>query len=164
MNNKEVVYSYLEDKKVEFTRSCHAPIYTIEELVQMDIENKDKIPKNLFLRNDSGNQHYIITIAQHKEVDLKDLRKQIGSSRLGFASEDRLMKYLKLKKGAVSPLGILNDTSMKVKVYLDEDLRDSQVIGVHPNENDETVWLSFKAIKQVVELHGNPFGLVKIEE
>jgi Ala-tRNA(Pro) deacylase len=162
MNNKEVVYSYLKENKVDFTRSIHVPIYTIDELLQLDLSNKDKIPKNLFLRNDSGNQHYIVTIAQHKEVNLKELRKQIGSSRLGFASEERLMNYLKLKKGSVSPLGILNDDSKKVHVYLDQDLVNAQIIGVHPNENDETVWLSFQSIKEIVESHGNLFGLVRI--
>ena len=80
---------------------------------------------------------------EHSEtVDLKALRRQIGSSHLGFASEDRLMTHLGLHKGEVTPLGILNDSSCTMEVLLDEDLFSEEVIGVHPNTNTATVFLS----------------------
>lgn len=162
MNNKEKVYKYLDQHNISYTVSEHPPIHTIDALDEYDIPNKDKIAKNLFLRNDNGKKHYLITIRQDKTVDLKELRKKIDSSRLSFASEERLMEQLGLKKGSVTPLGVINNTNTKVEVYFDEDLVDEEIIGVHPNENDATVWLSYRSIKQIIESMGNIFGTVNV--
>lgn len=162
MNNKEKVYNYLDQLNIKYCVSEHLPIYTIDALGEYDIPNKDKIAKNLFLRNDNGKKHYIITIRQDKQVDLKDLREKIGSSRLSFASEDRLMKHLGLTKGSVTPLGVINNEDKQVEVYFDEDLVGEEIIGVHPNENDATVWLSYHSIRQIIEDRGNVFGTVNV--
>lgn len=127
MNNKEKVYKYLDQNKIIYSVSEHPPIHTIDALDGHDIPNKDKIAKNLFLRNDNGKKHYLITIRQDKTVDIKDLREKIGSSRLSFASEERLMDQLGLKKGSVTPLGVLNNQNTKVEVYFDEDLVDEEI-------------------------------------
>lgn len=162
MNSKEKVYEYLDQHNITYTVSEHPPIHTIDALEEYDIPNKDKIAKNLFLRNDNGKKHYLITIRQDKKVDLKDLREKIGSSRLSFASEERLMEQLGLTKGSVTPLGVINNKSTKVEVYFDKDLVDEEIIGVHPNENDATVWLSYQSIKQIIESIGNVFGTVNV--
>lgn len=163
MDKKEQVYHYLDELHVTYEVSVHPPIDTIDALDGYQIPNKDKIAKNLFLRNDNGKKHYLITVRQDKQVDLKALREAIKSSRLSFASEERLQKHLGLLKGSVTPLGVMNNEDGKVEVYLDEDLKDEPIIGVHPNENNATVWLSFAAIKKVVEQSGNFFSTVKID-
>lgn len=162
MNNKEKVYAYLNGNNINYSVSEHPPIFTIDALDEYAIPNKDKIAKNLFLRNDNGKKHYLITVRQDKQVDLKDLREKIGSSRLSFASEERLLKHLGLTKGSVTPLGVINELDIQVEVYFDEDLMSEEIIGVHPNENDATVWLSFESIKQVIESMGNVFGTVSV--
>jgi len=162
MNNKEKVYKYLDEHNIAYSVTEHPPIHTIDALDEYDIPNKDKIAKNLFLRNDNGKKHYLITIKQDKKVDLRDLREKIGSSRLSFASEERLMDQLGLTKGSVTPLGVINNHSTNVEVYFDEDLVDEEVIGVHPNENDATVWLSYQSIKKIIESKGNIFGTVNV--
>jgi Ala-tRNA(Pro) deacylase len=163
MNKKEKVYQYLRELNITYTVSEHPPIHTIDALDEYNIPNKDKIAKNLFLRNDNGKKHYIITVRQDKQVDLKDLREKIGSSRLSFASEERLMKHLGLTKGSVTPLGVINNEDRQVEVYFDEDLVSEEIIGVHPNENDVTVWLSFQALRTAIENNGNLFGIVCIQ-
>lgn len=164
MDKKEKVYKYLDELHISYQVSTHPPIYTIEEIEQYDIPDKDKIAKNLFLRNDNGKKHYLLTIRQDKQVDLKSLREKIGSSRLSFASEDRLQKQLGLLKGSVTPLGVINNEDCKVEVYFDCDLVDEERIGVHPNENDATVWISYQDIKKAVESSGNYFATIEIEE
>ncbi|WP_099469371.1 prolyl-tRNA synthetase associated domain-containing protein [Konateibacter massiliensis] len=162
MSKKEKVYAYLDELHISYKVSEHPPIFTIEELEEFDIPHKDKIAKNLFLRNDNGKKHYLITLRQDKQVDLKDLKDRIGSSRLSFASEERLMRQLGLSKGSVTPLGVINNEDNSVEVWFDKDLIDEPVIGVHPNENDATVWLSYAELKRVVEHRGNFFGTAYI--
>ena len=44
------------------------------------------------------------------------------------ANEEELKYYLGLKKGSVTPLGILNDVHAKVKVIIDKDIKKLEYI------------------------------------
>jgi len=162
MDNKQKVYAKLDELGINYKVSNHPPIFTIDALDGYDIPDKDLIAKNLFLRNDNGKKHYLVVLKQDKQADLKDLRKKIGSSRLSFASEERLLKHLGLSKGSVTPLGIINDLDSTVELVFDKDLVDEMIIGVHPNENDATVWMSFLDLKSVIEHMGHKMAYVEI--
>lgn len=160
---KKAVIEYLDSMQIEYEVIDHDAIFTITQLEEIDdFKDKDKIAKNLFLRNDNGKKHYLVLVRSDKTVDLKDLRKQIGSSRLSFGSEERLMKHLKLTKGSVSPLAIINDDTKSIPVYIDIDLKTEKKIGVHPNINTSTVWLSHDELVKAITLHGNPISHVTI--
>ena len=92
----------------------------------------EDVCKNLFLRDDRGKRHFLVVLDEAKSADLKAIRAQIGSSRLSFASEDRLMEHLGLIKGAVTPLGVLNDCAEGVEVLMDEDLRGARASASTP--------------------------------
>ena len=97
-----------------------------------------------------------------KTVDLKALRGQLGTSALSFASEDRLKRFLGLEKGAVTPLGILNDEARAVEVLFDRDLAGLPSLGVHPNRNTATVFLAFSDLEFLIRSHGNSVSFVAI--
>lgn len=138
------------------------PVYTIEEIDDLQYDTGGIVAKNLFLRNDNGKQHYLVVLEKSKTADLKQLRNELNSSRLSFASEDRLYKYLKLNKGSVTPLGIINDKECSVEVVFDKDLLDKEKIGVHPNDNTATVFIAFNDLIRVIESNGNKITYVKI--
>ena len=62
--------------------------------------------------------------------------------RLGFASAERLMRYLGVIPGAVTPLAALNDHSGAVTVVLDAAVLKDALINVHPLHNAATTALS----------------------
>ena len=68
--------------------------------------------------------------------------------------------YLKLPQGSVSPLGILNDESRSVIFAADAALASLPAIGVHPNDNTATVFLSFADLRRIIEAHGNSVVLI----
>jgi len=103
-----------------------------------------------------------VVLGKDKKADLKELRKQLGSSALSFASEQRLEKYLMLSKGSVSPLGIINDTNREVEVAFDVELTTKEILGIHPNDNTATVLLSFADLKKVIEINGNTIKYVTV--
>ena len=70
------------------------------------------------------------------------------------------MSILKLSPGSVTPLGLLNDESSTVGLYLDDEFTD--LIGVHPNENTATVWLTVSDLLTIIKEHGNPAHIIKI--
>lgn len=63
---------------------------------------------------------------------MKAIARQLPSSRLCFASEERLEQCLGLKKGAVTPLGLIHESGRAVKVLFDRDLKGLERAGFHP--------------------------------
>ncbi|MDD2482487.1 MAG: prolyl-tRNA synthetase associated domain-containing protein, partial [Lutispora sp.] len=122
MEAKQKVYEKLDAMSINYEVINHPAVYTIEEMDNLGITAKADICKNLFVRDAKGKKHYLIVLCKDKRADLSNLASQIGSTKLSFASDERLDKYLGLKKGAVSPLGIINDTNKDVEVVFDKDL------------------------------------------
>ena len=67
---------------------------------------------------------------------------------------------MKLKKGAVTPLGVLNDENCAVEVFFDKDFLEMEKIGVHPNENTASVYLSPDDLLNIIREHGNSLEIV----
>ena len=76
--------------------------------------------KNLFICDNKGKQHFLVTIPDEKSVDLKLFSEALGVKKLRFASANRLQKHLKLEPGAVTILGVMNDDDLQVRVVVDQ--------------------------------------------
>ena len=76
-------------------------------------------------------------------------------------SAEELLAVMRLTPGAVTPLGILNDTDRRVHFYLDTEFVGGR-IAVHPNENTATVLLKTKDLLQIIKEHGNAVDVVSI--
>ena len=90
------------------------------------------------------------------------IRQRLDSRPLTFASEESLNEFLGLKRGAVTPFGIINDAGHKVKVIFDKDIFNFDKIGVHPNDNTATVWLAPGDMKRLIENNGNETIVIEI--
>ena len=99
MIDKNQIYDILNKSGFEYKVFEHIPVYTIDEIDALSIPGKENIAKNLFLRDDKGKKHYLVTLPGYKKLDIKELSVKIKSRKLSFASEQRLEKYLGLKKG-----------------------------------------------------------------
>ena len=158
--HKNEVYALLNDKCIPYEAVEHEAVFTMEEMERAGIDAHGCICKNLFLRDAKGRQHYLVTVPDERRVDLKWLSTALGSSKLSFASAERLDTYLKLPQGSVSPFGILNDESRSVIFAADAALALLPAIGVHPNDNTATVFLSFADLRRIIEAHGNSVVLI----
>ena len=164
MSQRQAVLSILEQSGIPFRLVMHPAVYTIEEIQQEGIEGRERIVKNLFLRNAKGNQHYLVLLCGDKNADLKALQREIGCSRLSFGSSERLMAQMGLTPGSVSPLGIINNADHQLMVLVDEDVLQMEEIGVHPNENTATVFLRVADLLRLIQEQGNPVRVVPIAE
>lgn len=162
MEPKQKVLDTLDRLAVKYEITEHDPVYTIEDMDNLEITGLGDVCKNLFLRDDKGRRHFLVVLDKGKSADIKSIQQQIESTRLSFASDERLDKYLKLKRGEVSPLGIINDTEKKVEVVLDKDIVGRERLGFHPNVNTATVWISFDGLRRVIEANGNSIKYVTI--
>ena len=105
MDERARVLEKLDELRVAYEMDVHEPVYTIEAMVALGLDKKGIVVKNLFLRDAKGKRHFLVVLPGDRQGDLKAIRDQLGSTALSFGSEERLMRCLKLTKGAVSPLG-----------------------------------------------------------
>jgi len=156
------VYQKLEELNIEYENHDHPAVFTSEEATKYWKDIKGAHCKNLFLRNHKGNQHYLVVVGFHKQVQLKAMEKTIGATRLSFASEKRLDKYLKIKPGSVSPFGLINDVENHVKVILDTELENAAFVNFHPNINTSTLTISINAFKEFLNWSGNEYRFLEL--
>ena len=162
LENREKVFRYLEQLGLEYSVTEHPAVYTIEEMNGLGINLLGDVCKNLFLRDSSGKRHFLVTMPSDRKAPLKILQQQLGTSRLGFASEDRLARFLKLHQGEVSPFGVLNDDDCAVELVFDSALEGNPRLGLHPNDNTATVWISFENLCKAIAAHGNRMHILPL--
>lgn len=159
--NKQEVYEFLQAQGVTYEVTEHKAVYNMDELAEVELPYPEADAKNLFVRDDKKSSYYLITVRGSKRVDLQEFRKAYGTRRLSFASAEDLVRLLGLFPGSVTPLGLLNNTERNVKLFLDSDFADDDLIGVHPNENTATVWLKAGDLVRLIREHGNEVELIK---
>lgn len=130
---KEIkVYNLLDSLGIEYERTDHEEANTMEACNAIDKILDVIICKNLFLCNRQETQFYLLMMPGDKPFKTKDLSKQIGSARLSFGREEFMEEYLDIKPGAVSIMGLMNDTGHHVQLLMDKPVADSEYLGCHP--------------------------------
>ena len=149
------VYEVLDGLGIPYVRHVHPPVATVAEAVEHWKGMAGAFCKNLFVRNKPGKRHYLI-IAEHlKPLDLLALSHTLGDSRLSFASDERMMRFLGVHPGAVSPFGLINDEKHEVIVVLDEELTRAGFVNFHPNVNTATLTVSSADLMKFLKARGN---------
>lgn len=163
--NKQQIYDYLQENSIWHEITEHKAVYNMAELAEVPCPYPEADAKNLFVRDDKKQNYYLITVKGEKRVNLKAFRKAQGTRNLSFASAEDLLERLALIPGAVTPLGVLNDETRSVQVFLDQDfLQEPGLVGVHPNENTATVWLKTEDLIRIIREHGNEVATFRCEE
>ena len=145
----------LRELGIAYTRHEHPPVATVEEASQHWAGIDATHCKNLFLRNQKGNRHYLVVLTASKKADLKAVADQIGDGKLSFGSPERLMTHLGLTPGSVSPFGLINDGEHAVRVALDRDFQTAARLAFHPNINTVTLTIAAADFKKFLDACGN---------
>jgi Ala-tRNA(Pro) deacylase len=132
MNGSEKLYQLLENMNIPFEYLEHPEAPTIEIARQYWKGHDAKHCKNLFFRNHKGNRHYLVILDCDCDMDIHSIEKMLHQGKLSFASEQRMMKYLGVAPGSVSPFGLINDHENHVHVFLDRHLQHAQRLSFHP--------------------------------
>lgn len=99
------------------------------------------ICKNLLLTPRNRSAFYLLAMPGDKPFVTRDLSKQIGSSRLSFATAEDLEQLLGVQPGSASVLGLLNDKEHRVTLVLDRAVAESRWFGCHPCRNTSSLRL-----------------------
>ena len=139
---KEIrVYDFLDKLGVEYQRVDHEAAMTMEACEEIDrtLGDGTAICKNLFLCNRQETDFYLLLMPGDKPFKTKNLSAQIGSARLSFAKQEYMEKYLDIRPGAVSVMGLMNDHENHVQLLVDEDVMKGEYLGCHPCVNTSSM-------------------------
>ena len=177
---QERVFNYLRERNIPFTCYSHPEGKTIEEAKRWWKDDGSVHCKNIFMRNHKGNQHYLICFHCDHDLDIHDLEARLkqalqaqgtpSGGKLSFASPERMMKYLGLEPGSVSPFGLINDTDHHVYLFLDAALREDssykdpskKALSFHPNDCRGTVVIALEDFERYLAEVGNAYEYIRL--
>ena len=90
------------------------------------------------------------------------IEKQLHQGKLSFASEPRLMKYLGVTPGSVTPFGLINDTEHHVHVFLDRQLQQAERVSFHPCINTASLMIARADLERFLQYMGNPYEWIDL--
>jgi len=145
---------WLAEHNIQYVLHTHPAVFTVPEAR----EHCGHIPgthcKNLFLKNKKSGQLYLITIPHEKRLDLNTFRRMIDAPKIRFAGPEDLSEILGISAGAVSPLGLINDTNHEVIFMVDEIIWNADEICCHPNVNTETLQIPRSDFQKLIKATG----------
>jgi Ala-tRNA(Pro) deacylase len=156
------VHERLAALGIVFERYEHPPVATAAEADEHWAGIDATHCKNLFLRNQKGDRHYLVIIVHTKRADLRAVAAQIGDGKLSFASPQRLMSHLGVTPGSVSHFGLIHDRKTHVRLFLDRDLKTAGRISFHPNINTSTLTMAFADFERFVAACGHVVRYVDV--
>ena len=151
-------YDLLDSLNVPYQRIDHEAAMTMEACVEIDKALDATICKNLLLCNRQCTQFYLLMLPGEKHFKTSVFSKQIGSSRLSFASPEHMEQFLDITPGSVSVLGLMNDHDNAVELIIDEDILKGEYFGCHPCINTSSLRLKTADLmeKIIPAMHHTP--------
>lgn len=162
MNGNPKLYELLKQLNIAFDYYEHPPIPTVEEAKKYWADVDATHCKNLFFRNHKGNKHYLVVLEHRQQLDIRSIEQLLKQGKLSFASPERLMKYLGVQPGSVTPLALMNDTENHVKLFLDENLKSSERISFHPCVNTASIVLRYNDFTYFLDYVGNEYEYLQV--
>lgn len=154
--------AFLADLGISVSTVRHPPLFTVADSQALRGEVPGGHTKNLFLKDKKDN-YFLVTVGEEAVVDLKQIHNLIGAaSRVSFGKPEMLMELLGVIPGAVTVFGLINDTTGRVKVVLDQALMSHDIINGHPLTNEATTAIAAADLVRFVEATGHDAVILKV--
>ncbi|MFZ4546792.1 MAG: prolyl-tRNA synthetase associated domain-containing protein [Bacteroidales bacterium] len=162
MNGDPKLFEILSQQGIDFEYYEHPPAPTIQEAMKYWKDLEATHCKNLFFRNHKGNQHYLVILEHTQQMGIHGLEKQLKQGKLSFASDQRMMKYLGVTPGSVTPFGLINDAEHHVHVFIDQNLTKSKSISFHPCINTASIIVKWEGFLKFLEFTQNKIEYIQL--
>lgn len=157
--DKENTLRWLDDHDISYQVYHHQPIFTVEQSKDID----DSIPwshtKNLFIKTKKWDYH-MISILSDKRLDSKIFKSSTGIKDFSFATADQLYDQIGIYPWSVGIFGLINNPS--IKLYIDNQIRESTHAWRHPNDNSATVVLSHDMLVKYLHTIGVSYDIISL--
>jgi Ala-tRNA(Pro) deacylase len=142
-----------------YERIEHPAVFTCAEAELYRPAVQAASTKNLFLCDKKARRFFLAVTACEKRIMLDELALQLGVPHLRFGSEDNLMRLLGVGRGAVTMMGLANDTEQRVELWIDADIWEADAFLSHPLVNTATLILAKAELERFFKLTGHTLHL-----
>ena len=146
-------YALLNELGIDFDRVDHDQADTMEDCAAISAVLGADICKNLVLTPRNRKTFYLLCLPGDKHFLTKDFSKQIGSSRLSFATGEDMVELLGCHPGSASVLGLMNDPDHRVVLALDKAVVEQEYFGCHPCRNTSSLRFKTQDLLEVFLRH-----------
>jgi Ala-tRNA(Pro) deacylase len=146
---------FMDVNQFVYERLEHPAVFTCEEADRYHVGIEAVHTKNLFLCDKKKRHFFLVVTSCEKTVRLDGLAARFGVSHLRFASEENLGKLLGVGSGAVTMMGLVNDSEHRVALWIDKEIWGGGRFLCHPLVNTATLVLSKAELERFFELTGH---------
>jgi len=158
------IYKVLQELDIKFDYHEHPPVPTVEEASKYWAGIDSTHCKNIFLRNHKGDKHYLVILDYRCIVNIHQLEKLLKQGKLTFASPQRMMKYLGIEPGSVSPFGLIHDATNHVHLFLDSNLQQAERLSFHPNLNTASLIIKYNDFIKYLKWKGTSYEFIDLTQ
>jgi len=145
---------HLNNLAIDFEVHEHPAVYTVVEAQRHCGGISGCHCKNLFLRT-KKKQLWLVVLEDNTSIDLKQLASLVGVKAWSFASPERLMEYLGVEPGSVTPFALINDAAKVVNVAIESKILSAPSANFHPLVNTATLNITAAGFKQFLRSTGH---------
>jgi len=158
---EEDLFARLSELGIETETVRHPAVFTVEESKALRGDLPGGHTKNLFLKDKKG-ALWLVVALEDRPVDMKDLRRRIGSAQLSFGRPELLKEVLGIDPGSVTPFAVINDTENRVNVVLDAEMMSFQALNFHPLTNTATTSVTPEGLAAFIRSCGHEPAVVAL--
>lgn len=155
---QQQLLQHLDNNHIPYKLYQHVPLVTVEQglALKTELNMPGTGIKNLFLKDDHKNL-YLISATFDTKINLRDFGKTKGIKGIRFASADLLMQHLGVLPGSVTPLALIHDPCQKVRMIVDSQILEQNLIQIHPLQNDATIVITPADLIKFFGLHNRNY-------
>jgi Ala-tRNA(Pro) deacylase len=161
MMTEQEFLDFMDANGFIYQRIEHPAVFTCAEAEL----HRPKLPavstKNLFLCDKKARRFFLVVTACEKTVKLDEVSSQLGVAHLRFGSEENLMRLLGVSRGAVTMMGLANDTENQVELWMDAEIWRGEYFLTHPLVNTATLVLAKSELERFFALTGHVLHIVE---
>jgi len=161
LQTQDALLKILDEIGITYTNHEHPAVFTVEEAAEHSDGIEGAHSKNLFFKDKKKNMFLVITLAD-KPIKIKDMAKLIGGKNMSFGKPDLLMDVLGMIPGAVTPFAAINIGDREVKIVLDEELMENELLNFHPLTNTATTTIAPADLVKFLEHCGQAPEIIRL--
>ncbi len=161
LQTQEELLNVLTQIGIEYTNHEHPAVYTVEQASQHHKGIKGVHSKNLFLKDKKKNLFLVVTLSD-KSIKIKEVAKKINAKSPSFGKPELLEQALGIIPGAVTPFAVINAKDHNIKVILDEEMMENELLNFHPLVNTATTTISSNSLIKFMEYCNQYFEIIRL--
>ena len=159
IKSEQEFLQFLDANSFVYQRIEHPAVFTCAEAELHRPDLPAVSTKNLFLCDKKARRFFLSVTSCEKTVKLDFLSAQWNVKVLRFASEENLARLLGVTRGAVTMMGLVNDTEQQVELWIDAEIWQNDTFLSHPLVNTATLVLSKAELERFFSITGHTLHL-----